>query len=273
VRFPGSNGIGGQPVVQPNGNVIVTYEGGAGIRSFRSTDGGATWQPSVPVASISSHGVAGNLRTSPLPSAEVDAAGKVYVSWQDCRYRTGCTSNDIVYATSTDGVAWAPVVRVPIDATNSGVDHFIPGLAVDRATSGNTGRVALGYYYYPVAACNASTCQLTVGFVSSTDGGTSWTQSRKVAGPINLAWIASTNQGVMVGDYMSTSFAGGNFAFPIFAVAKAKTGAVFDERAYSARFDVTIPSDTKLVRVRHDPVRYRAPTRPSEESVVLPIPN
>jgi len=273
VRFPGSNGIGGQPVVQPNGNVIVTYEGGAGIRSFRSTDGGATWQPSVPVASISSHGVAGNLRTSPLPSAEVDAAGKVYVSWQDCRYRTGCTSNDIVYATSTDGVAWAPVVRVPIDATNSGVDHFIPGLAVDRATSGNTGRVALGYYYYPVAACNASTCQLTVGFVSSTDGGTSWTQSRKVAGPINLAWIASTNQGVMVGDYMSTSFAGGNFAFPIFAVAKAKTGAVFDERAYSARFDVTIPSDTKLVRVRHDPVRYRAPTRPPEESVVLPIPN
>ena len=44
----------------------------------------------------------------------------------------------------------------------------------------------------------------------------------------------------MVGDYISTSFAGGNVAFPVFAVAKAPTrGTFFDERMYSARFDVT----------------------------------
>ena len=79
-KFVGSNGLGGQPVVQPNGNVIVPYEGGAGIRSFRSIDGGVTWQPSVAVASVSEHNVAGNLRTSPLPSAEVDGQGKVYVT-------------------------------------------------------------------------------------------------------------------------------------------------------------------------------------------------
>jgi hypothetical protein len=78
-KFPGGSGLGGQPVVQPNGNVIVPYEGGAGIRSFRSIDGGATWQTSV-VASVSEHNVAGNLRTSPLPSAEVDGQGKVYVT-------------------------------------------------------------------------------------------------------------------------------------------------------------------------------------------------
>ena len=66
------SGVGGQPVVQPNGNVVVPYEGGAGIRSFRSIDGGASWQASVAVANVSEHGVAGNLRTSPLPSAEVD---------------------------------------------------------------------------------------------------------------------------------------------------------------------------------------------------------
>jgi hypothetical protein len=274
VRMPGSNGLGGQPVVQPSGTVVVPYEGGAGIRSFRSIDGGATWQPSVPVASISSHPVAGNLRTSPLPSTEVDAQGKVYVVWQDCRFRTSCTSNDIVMSTSTDGVAWRPVVRIPIDATNSGIDHFIPGIAVDRSTSGNAARLALGYYYYPVSACNSGTCQLTVGFVSSTDGGATWTQPRQVAGPVNLSWIASTNQGVMVGDYMSTSFAGGPLAFPVFAVAKAPTGGVFDERTYSARFDVTIPQDTKPVRVRRDPVRYRKHNRPPDELEELPpIPN
>jgi hypothetical protein len=258
-KFPGGSGVGGQPVVQPNGNVIVPYEGGAGIRSFRSIDGGATWQTSVPVASVSEHGVAGNLRTSPLPSAEVAGDGTVYVAWQDCRFRSGCSSNDIVYSTSTDGLVWSsqssPPTRVPIDPTTSTVDHFIPGFAVDRSTSGSTTRLALGYYYYPVANCGGS-CALRVGFVSSTDGGASWTQPRQVAGPISVAWIASTNQGVMVGDYMSTSFAGGNFAFPIFAVAKAKTGATFDERAYSARFDVTIPSSASLVRARKDPIRY-----------------
>ena len=105
-RFPGGSGVGGQPVVQPNGNVIVPYEGGAGIRSFRSIDGGASWQASVAVANVSQHGVAGNLRTSPLPSAEVAGDGKVYVAWQDCGFRSGCTSNDIVYSTSLDGVAW-----------------------------------------------------------------------------------------------------------------------------------------------------------------------
>jgi len=255
------SGLGGQPVVQPNGTVVVPYEGGAGIRSFRSTDGGSTWQASVAVASVSDHPVAGNLRTSPLPSAEVDADGKVYVVWQDCSFRSGCSSNDIAMSTSTDGATWTPKVRIPIDATTSGVDHFIPGIAVDRATSGNTARLALGYYYYPVAACNTSTCQLTVGFLSSTDGGATWTQPRKVAGPFKLAWIAQTDQGPMVGDYMSTSFAGGPLAFPIFAIAKLPTSGVFDERAASARFDVTIPQTAPTTPVRRDPVRYRGQAR------------
>ena len=172
------------------------------------------------MASVTDHGVAGDLRTSPLPSAEVDAAGKVYVVWQDCRFRSGCSSNDIVMSTSTDGMAWTAPARIPIDATSSGVDHFIPGIGVDRSTSGNTARLGLAYYYYPVAACNTSTCDLTVGFVSSTDGGTTWTQPRKVAGPFKLAWIAQTDQGPMVGDYISTSFAGGPLAFGVFAIAK-----------------------------------------------------
>ena len=252
--FP--SGLGGQPVAQPNGNVIVPYEGGVGIRSLRSTDGGATWQD-FPVSNVIDHGVAGNLRTSPLPSAEVDAEGKVYVVWQDCRFRSGCTSNDIVMSTSTDGMAWTAPVRIPIDAVTSGADHFIPGIAVDRSTSGSTARLGLAYYSYPVAACNASTCDLTVGFVSSTDGGTTWTQPRTVAGPFKLAWIAQTDQGPMVGDYISTSFAGGPLAFGVFAIAKPPVNGVFNERAASARFDVTIPSAGVPIPVRRDPIRFR----------------
>ena len=40
------------------------------------------------------------MRTFSLPSAEVAGDGKVYVAWQDCRFRTGCSSNDIVYSTT-----------------------------------------------------------------------------------------------------------------------------------------------------------------------------
>jgi hypothetical protein len=254
-------GLGGQPVVQPNGNVVVPYEGGAGIRSFRSIDGGATWQASVAVASVSEHNVAGGLRTSPLPSAEVDGAGRVYVAWQDCRFRSGCPGNDIVYSTSTDGVAWSAVTRVPIDPINSGADHFIPGFAVDRATSGSSAHLALGYYYYPVSACNSGTCQLTMGFVSSLDAGATWTAPTRVAGPMTLSWIASTNQGRMVGDYISTSFTADGNAHPVFAIAKPPAGSVFSERAASATFDPTAPQVSPRVRAGKERPVYRRPSR------------
>jgi hypothetical protein len=99
-------GIGGQPVVQPNGTVIVPAANAneTAIIAFRSTDGGANWSSTVQVTAVADHAPAGNLRSGPLPSAEIDAAGKVYVAWQDCRFRKGCKSNDIVYSTTTNGV-------------------------------------------------------------------------------------------------------------------------------------------------------------------------
>jgi hypothetical protein len=232
------SGLGGQPVAQPNGTVIVPYSSNdTEIRVFRSTDGGANWTSSTLIAQISDHNVAGGLRTSPLPSAEVDGAGRVYVVWQDCRFRSGCARNDIVMSTGTDGNTWTPVVRIPIDPDTSTVDHFIPGIAVDRASSGSSARLALGYYYYPVSNCNQSTCQLTMGFTSSTDGGASWSPARQVTGPMNLSWIASTSQGRMVGDYISTSFAG-NKAIPVFAIAKPLDNGAFRERAAAVAFTV-----------------------------------
>ena len=66
--------------------------------------------------------------------------------------------------TTTDGIVWSPVTRIPIDPTNSGVDHFIPGIAADRLTFGGNAHLALAYYYYPVSSCTEATCELTVGF-------------------------------------------------------------------------------------------------------------
>jgi hypothetical protein len=222
-------GLGGQPLVQPDGTVIVPFESLRGKESaFRSTDGGATWEKASVISTINFHRVLGPLRTSPLPTAEIDGDGNVYVAWEDCRFRTKCTSNDIVFSKSSDGVNWSPVARVPIDALNSGADHFIPGLAVDKSTSGSGAHLALTYYFYPDATCNGG-CQLSVGFISSPDGGDHWGDATQLAGPMSLSDIASTSQGRMVGDYISTSFSGGN-ATTVFAVGNHHDPSqLFDE--------------------------------------------
>ena len=248
-------GLGGQPVVGPTGVVVVPALSAFAdaILSYRSTNGGKSWSASTLVANISEHNVAGSLRTPPLPSAEIDAAGKTYTVWQDCRFRAGCTSNDIVMSTSANGKTWSAPVRIPIDPVTSTVDHFIPGLAVDRATSGNTARLALTYYFYPNANCTQSTCALSVGFVSSIDGGASWSVPQTLAGPMLVTDLANTSQGFMVGDYLSTSFSGAN-AVPVFADARKKKNGVFNEAMYSVSLPVTAQQSYPL-KVTDEPVR------------------
>src|SRR6202011_3857144 len=124
--------------------------------------------------------------------------------------------------TSTDGKTWSAVTRIPIDATTSTVDHFIPGIGVDPATSGSTAHITVVYYYYPTANCTASSCQLDVGFVTSSDGGATWTAGKKIAGPMKLAWLPVSDNGPMVADYIGVSYVNGN-PFGVFAVAQKAT--------------------------------------------------
>jgi len=225
-------GLGGQPVVQPNGTVIMPFEGN-GIQSIRSTNGGQTWSSPVTVSSIYFEGVGGELRTSPLPSAEIDGAGRVYVAWEDCRFRSGCSSNDIVFSSSSDGVTWSAVTRVPTDPVTSTIDHFIPGLAVDPNTTGANAHLALTFYAYSDANCNSSTCKLYAAYTESADAGKTWTHAWVLAGPMNVTWLANTDQGYMVGDYISTSFFNDR-PFGVFAKAVAPVGGKFNEAMYTA---------------------------------------
>jgi len=229
-------GLGGEPVIQPNGNVIVPFEGFA-IEATTSTDGGKTFGRSVTISNINQHGEAGGFRNPNLPSVEIDGAGKVYVVWSDCRFRTGCKSNDIVMSTSTDGRNWTSAARIPIDPLTSTVDHFIPGIGVDPATSGDTAHLTLVYYFFPVSNCGNS-CQLDVGYVTSSDGGQTWTAGKKIAGPMQLKWLPLSDNGYMVADYISVSYTNGN-AFPVFAVAKPPVGSTLDESMYTTKNPLT----------------------------------
>jgi len=225
-------GIGGQPLVQPDGTVIVPINGftrfNFTVAAFVSKNGGASWGPTHRIAVVAFRHAAGGIRDSiPLPSAEIDASGKVYVVWQDCDFEPGCSASDLLFSTSTNGNVWSKETRIPLDPIGSGVDHFIPGLAVDRSTSGSSAHLAVTFYYYPNANCTAATCQLNVGFSTSADGGASWTSNAQLAGPMTLSWLPNTTQGRMVADYLSTSFVGGP-AFPAFAVASAPTSGGSD---------------------------------------------
>ena len=226
------HGIGGQPVVQPNGTVVVPIDNlnGSSVESFESTDGGATWSAPVVISAAQDHAAGGSFRNSSLPSAVVDTAGTVYVAWESCTLETACASDDIQMSRSTNGTTWSTPVIVPIDPAGSGIDHMLPGLGVDNATSGAAAH--LGIVYDTQSASCTSACTLRVAFISSANGGTTWGAPVQLAGPIPQPWLANTTQGRMVGDYNSTSFLGGR-AYPVFASAKAPSGSTFNESMYA----------------------------------------
>jgi hypothetical protein len=130
--------------------------------------------------------------------------------------------------TSSDGVTWSDVKRIPIDAVTSTVDHFLPGVGVDRATSGANTHVGVTYYFYPDTDCTFATCDLSVGYISSANGGSSWSTPTQLAGPMEMSWLPDTSQGRMVGDYISTSIGSDGLAHPAFAVAADPQGAGSD---------------------------------------------
>ncbi len=230
-------GIGGNPVVQSNGTVVVPFtDFNGGISAFTSTNGGQSWTAAQQIALAPSHSPDGGLRDSfGLPSTAVDGAGNVFVAWEDCSFESGCPANDMVFSKSSDGTHWSSKTRIPLNPVGSGVDHFISGLGADFNTSGNTAHLGLTYYYYPVANCG-NNCQLTAGFSLSKDGGQTWTQGRALSQPMQLTWLPQTFSGYMVADYVATAFPAGGRAFPIYAVAFQPTNGLFHEAIYTAAY-------------------------------------
>jgi hypothetical protein len=209
--FPGRDAINGpaapgvQPVARPDGSVLIPYFDNTQISVLRSLDGGVTWLPPTPVSPAAYHPVPG-VRAAPLPSAEVGGDGAVYVAWPDCSRSASCSTNGLLVARSADGLTWSTPVRVPTGAA----DAVLPGIAADPAAGR---RIALAYYRVRNGA-------LDVFFTSSRNGGSTWTKPQRLnSRSIPFGWLASAG-GAMVGDYISTSFAGGR-AVPVFALGFA----------------------------------------------------
>jgi len=237
-------GIGGQPLVQPNGNVVVPIVdfNNFGMGAFMSTNGGSSWTNTVTIANVNQHGEAGGIRSAGLVTARLDGAGNIYVVWSDCSFRSGCKANDLVISTSSNGTSWTKPARIPMVPVNSNVDLFIPGLGVDPATSGSSAHLAVTTYAYSNTNCSFSTCQLYAGFTLSKDGGKTWTAGKVLAGPMKLSWLPNTFSGYMVADYLGTTFAQGK-PYGVFAVAKAPNGSTFNQGMYTTTAPLTVPDN------------------------------
>jgi BNR repeat-like domain len=205
-----------QPVVQPDGDLVVPYYDEDRVAAIRSVDGGRSFSAPVPVAPTRFRAT-GGLRAPPLPSAEVDRGGTIYVAWPDCS--AACERNDLVVASSADGIRWS-LRRLQLSRSG---DFVIPGLAADRTVSG---RLALAYYVLKPGGF------LDVWAVTSRDGGRRWAAPRRLSvRTMQLGWIAQAG-GAMVGDYISTSWSGGR-AISVFALASPR-GARFDQPLFAS---------------------------------------
>jgi hypothetical protein len=222
----GSILVGTQPVIQPNGTLTVVagdFQGEEALQgsmiALRSADGGVTWQRFT-VATFRS---ADNdpMRAIALPSLDVDSNGTIYAAWHDCRFRPGCTANDIVVSTSADGMTWS----APMRAT-SGPSSFITGLAADPAQPGH---LALVYALFHPGKVKT----LGMALRQSADGGHTWTSPQRLdPRPMQLTWLPKSEGGRMVGDYFSVAYAGGRVV-PVFTLAIAPTNSRLHEAIFA----------------------------------------
>jgi hypothetical protein len=222
--------VSAQPVVRPNGELVVVYLEGQRAKAARSTNGGASFGAAETIADapFRSYSFAPEkLRGGDIASVGVDAAGTLYAVWYDCRFRTGCTGNDIVLSRSPAVGGWTPPTRIALPAASAAADFVLPAVAVDTTRSSIRARIALAYYTLSAHDCTGAGCELRAGLATSLDGGRRW-KAEAVGDGMPLEWLAPTSIGRMVGDYVAAVFAAQR-AVGIFSLASSPSGGRLDQ--------------------------------------------
>ncbi len=214
-----TNVVGVFPVIRPTGELVVPFLwNGRRIGAAVSTDGAASFGPPVVAADIQVRSARG-LRFFALPSADVDPSGRVWVTWHDCRFSSGCASNSVVVSTSTDGQAWtAP------SAVTSGRNAMLPAIGIHP----RTGRVAIAYHVVRPGGIDVERIESRVG----TSG---WgPPSRLSAETMPRTWLPGTESGRMLADYISVHYAGAR-PLVVWVLASEPVGASLRQAIYATR--------------------------------------
>ena len=221
VALPVSGAVGALPVVRPSGELVVAYlRGTQAIGSVVSIDGGATFGAPVTVSDLQVRNAQG-LRFFPLPAADVDpASGRVWVTWHDCRFSSGCTENSVVVSTSDDGRSWTRPARI-----TSARNAYLPTIGVHP----RTGRVALAYYVLRPGG------GIDFELVESRPGGGGWGTPRLLsAQTMRPDWLPDTVSGRMLADYVSLHYAGAR-PLVVWVLASQPVGVSLRQAVYATR--------------------------------------
>jgi len=219
VLAPVTDAVGVFPVIRPTGELVVPFLwSGRRIGASVSTDGAASFGLPVEVADIQVRSVRG-LRFFPLPSADVDPTGRVWVTWHDCRFSSGCASNSIVVSTSTDGHAWtAP------SAVTSRRNAMLPAIGIHP----RTGRVAIAYHVVHPGG-------IDVERVESRVSASGWDPPRRLSvETMPRTWLPDTKSGRMLADYISVHYAGAR-PLVVWVLASKPVGASLRQAIYATR--------------------------------------
>jgi hypothetical protein len=245
--------VGGEPIVEPSGTVVVpaphlNFQHKGHLVVFISTNGGQSWSASRTITTVREHQFPGNLSNLQLPffpTEGIDNSGRIYLAFPSCGFRAKCASDDMVMTTSTDGTHWTVVKRIPVAPVTSSLDVLGGALAVDGSTAGNSARLGLYYYYYyyyylSQVPCTVSTCQVFLGYTSSTNGGASWTDPKVIADPMKLTsfgdgWFGRPHIGGFVGDYLGAAAIPGGNAVAVLPLGLAGTAQKFNESMFAVR--------------------------------------
>jgi hypothetical protein len=237
-------GIGSIPLVLPNGDLGVVFEGdfgGTPSVPSRPTDqpefsvGGSQLQYAVAHGAGSTpfpaplafqpipNGVAANRgsvvheqRAGTLPAAAVDPKnGVIYVAWEDGRFRRDGL-NDIVVTSSADGVTWTKVRRVNAGGLANHVDHWNAMIDVGRDGSVNVGYRQRNETPGDPTARSATGLSRYVDtyFQRSTNGGVKWTSPLKVNKVrTDVGYAAFSRRGAFLGDYNQVAVASNGWIY------------------------------------------------------------
>jgi hypothetical protein len=181
-------------------NVKVASVTGMAVGGTLTIDTGSSAE-TVTISTVGTAGATGTGVTVTPALASAHASG-AFVTVNGVPSTSTAAPNDIALSVMPGPTDASPTpsfgapVRVPIEADagalSDTVDHFSPGIAADPTSSGATASLALFYEFLPLAACQyvnpPTSCSPSVGYVSSTDGGATWSDPQTLSpGPPSLA--------------------------------------------------------------------------------------
>jgi RTX calcium-binding nonapeptide repeat (4 copies) len=212
--------VGVFPVLRPTGELVVAYLwelGQFAIAASTSADGGASWGPPVRIADVArSCGISG-FRAFPLPSADADANGRIWVAWHDCA-AAGATQSAVFVANSADGTTWSPP-----SAVTRGRNTVLPAIGIDPAS----GRIAIVYFRDAADGIHTE-------LLEATATGAFGTPRRLSAEGSAFPSIARTASGRMLGDYISVHYARGR-PLAVWVLALPPVDGTFRQAVYATR--------------------------------------